>query len=181
MAQGTYVYLDYTVIAAQAPTVRFTATPARVEAGQLGASVDVTDNRSVARVVFSVDRRRSRSHAYPGTSGYSATLSAAGLGAGTNTCAGSRVPPRRARVGGLLGVREVYEGPPVIANPTRLGAFTPYFATKRGCWGRLGTLIGLGDVAGPRPGSRILICCTEGLRAPRSMSHAKPRPADARA
>ena len=163
MAQGTFVYLDYTVIAAQAPTVKFSATPARVKSGDsFSVSIDATDNRAVARVVFSIGSQEVTVTApTQGTSGYSATLSSAGLGAGTNSVRARAYDPG-GRVSEVSSAFEVYEGPPVIAHPTRLAAFTPYFATKTGRNGRLGTLIGLGDVAGLRPGSRIRIVCTKG-------------------
>jgi Bacterial Ig domain len=161
MAQGTFVYLDYTVIAAQAPTVKFTATPARVKRGDsFTASVDATDNRSVAKVVFSAGSQEvTVSAPTQGNSGYTATLSSAALGSGTNSVRARAYDPG-GRVSEATSAFEVYEGPP--PTTTRLSAFTPYFATKTGRRGRLGTLIGLGDVAGLRPGSRLRIVCTKG-------------------
>jgi Bacterial Ig domain/Ig-like domain from next to BRCA1 gene len=162
MAPEMSLYLKYTVIAAQAPTLRITAVPARVKRGDaITVSADATDNRGIARVTFATGTQVVTATApSAGTSGYAATLSSSELGPGTNN-----VLVRAYDLGGretsTFSAFEVYEAPPVTSS-TRLGAFTPYFATKTGRRGRLGSLIGLGDVAGLRPGSRLRIVCTKG-------------------
>ena len=160
------IYLEYDVIAAQAPVLRITAAPARVARGvAIDVSADVTDNRGVARVTFAVGGQVvTATKPSVGTSGYTATLSSSELAAGTQS-----VQVRAFDLGGressALSSMEVYEPPappppPVVS--TRLGAFTPLFATRAGRGGRLGTLNGLGAVAGLRPGTRVRMVCTRG-------------------
>ena len=163
MAPEGSLYFKYTVIPAQAPTLRITAVPARVKRGDaITVSADATDNRGISRVTFATGTQVVNVTApTAGTSGYTATLNSSELGPGTNS-----VQVRAYDLGGressTVSAFEVYEVPAPPTTSTRLGAFTPYFATKTGRNGRLGTLIGLGDVAGLRPGSRIRIVCTKG-------------------
>ena len=158
--------LKYTVIAAQAPILRITALPARVRRGDsFPVSVDATDNRGVARVTFGVGTQTvTVDKPTQGTSGFTATLNSGELAAGTHS-----VSVRAFDLGGretsTVSAFEVYEPPPPpppAADPRRLSAFSPFFATRAGRNGRLGTLLGLGDVRGLKPGARLRLVCTQG-------------------
>jgi hypothetical protein len=162
------LFLKYSVIPAQAPTVKFTASPARVKRGDaFSVSVDATDNRAVARVTVSIGTQVVTLTApTEGTSGFTATLNSAELAAGTNSVTVHALDPG-GRDSVTTSAFEVYEPPPPVVppsvpDPTRLGAFTPYFATRTGPRGRLGTLIGLGDVRGLQPGARLRLVCAKG-------------------
>lgn len=87
MLPEDFVWLDQTVIPAQPPTVKITASPARVKRGdKITVSADVTDNRKVARVEFEVGNQAVALGApTKGQSGYQAELNSAALGAGTQT------------------------------------------------------------------------------------------------
>ena len=154
------LYLVYTVIAAQAPVLRITASPARVRRGDaITVSADATDNRAVAKVTFSVGTQAvTVEKPTQGTSGYTATLNSADLGAGTQSVKVTAVDVG-GRESSALSAFEVYEAPVVIGPSTRLGPFTPLFATRT-ARGRLGSLIGLGEVRGLRAGSQLRIVCT---------------------
>jgi hypothetical protein len=166
MSPADQYFLKYTVIPAQAPVVRITALPARIRRGDpFPVSVDATDNRGVARVTFGVGTQTvTLDKPTQGTSGFTATLNSGELGSGTNS-----VSVRAFDLGGretaTVSAFEVYEPPPPPpppADPRRLNAFSPYFATRAGRNGRLGTLIGLGDVRGLKPGARLRLVCTKG-------------------
>lgn len=159
-------WLRYTVIAAQAPTLRITASPARVSRGEaVAVSADATDNRGVAKVTFGLGSQVVTATApSQGTSGYSATLDSAALGSGTHT-----VVVTAYDIGGRASAAtssfEVFEPtptrPPPVAS-TRIAPFTPLFATRSGPRGRIGTLHGVGGVVGLSPGARLRVVCVRG-------------------
>ena len=168
MAPETFIYLDYTVIAAQAPVLKFTAAPARVRRGDpFSVSVDATDNRAVSKVTFAIGTQVvTVDKPTQGSSGYTATLSSSELGPGTNSIQARAYDPG-GRDSLATSAFEVYEAPvppppPPGSDPRRLGAFSPFFATRAGRNGRLGSLIGLGDVRGLKPGARLRLVCTQG-------------------
>jgi hypothetical protein len=161
MSAGDNWYLKYHVIAGQAPTVRITAAPARVAVGSgFTVSADATDNLKVARVTFTVGAQVVTVNSpTEGSSGYTASLTAAGLAAGTQT-----VEVTAYDSGGRKSTSttafEVFDPP--AAPSTRLGSFQPLFLTKAGTRGRLGTFYGFDNVVGVNPGTRIRMVCTFG-------------------
>jgi hypothetical protein len=166
MGPGTDLFMTYQVIAAQAPTVRITASPARVRRGDaISVSADVTDNRGVARVTFGVGSQVVTATApVQGTSGYAATLSSGALTSGTQSVT-VHAYDLGGRESSASSAFEVYEAPPAGGPPARsirLSPFTPLFTTRSGRGKRLGTLYGLGGVVGLRPGSRVRLVCVAG-------------------
>ena len=80
-------WLDYTVLPAEPPTVRFAVVPERVKRGDpIQVSVEARDNLRVADTSFQIGSAKASVAApAPGTSVYSATLDSSGLAAGTQT------------------------------------------------------------------------------------------------
>jgi hypothetical protein len=160
-------YLKYEVIAAQAPILHITASPARVKRGDpIAVSADATDNRAVDHVTFAVGSQViTDTAATQGTSGYSATLGSAELGAGTQSITVTAYDPG-GRQSSATSSFEVYEPPPPPPPPppmsTRIAPFTPLFATLSGRGTRLGSLAGVGSVVGLAPGARLHVVCSLG-------------------
>jgi hypothetical protein len=166
MGPGTDLFLSYQVIPAQAPTVRITASPARVKRGDaIAVSADVTDNRGVSRVTFGVGSQVVTATApAQGASGYAATLNSNELTSGTQSVQ-VRAYDLGGRASSASSAFEVYEPPPTSGPPapaTRLAPFTPLFTTRSGHGARLGTLYGLGGVVGLRARSRVRLVCVGG-------------------
>jgi hypothetical protein len=158
-------WLRYTVIAAQAPTLRITASPARVQRGEpVSVSADATDNRGVAKVTFTLGAQVvTATAASQGTSGYSATLDSAALGSGTHSVVVTAydIGGRSSTATSSFEVFEPTPPPPPPLTSTRISPFTPLFAT-RGARGRLGTLLSLSGVVGLKPGTRLRVVCVGG-------------------
>jgi hypothetical protein len=164
MAAPDVYYLDYTVIAAQAPVVKITGAAARVKRGDpIAVTADATDNRGVSRVTFTVDAETKSADPTPGTSAYGALLSSAGLGAGTHNIV-VRAYDLGGRESSAVSALEVYEGPGGSAPGvrTRLPAFKPLFATRASRGRGLGTFNGLGDVVGAQRGALLRVLCVSG-------------------
>ena len=106
MAPEGSLYFKYTIIPAQAPTLRITAVPARVKRGDaITVSADATDNRGISRVTFATGTQVVNVTApTAGTSGYTATLNSSELGRNQQR-SGPRLRPRRPRELDGLGVR----------------------------------------------------------------------------
>lgn len=166
MAPTATHFLNYTVLPAKAPAVAIASSPPVVQRGApIVVAAEATDNRAVDRVTFSAGTQ-TISVAAPthGTSGYSAALSSAELGAGVHN-----VLVRAYDVGGreasAVAAVQVYEAPPpavVVPPPTRLAPFRPLFVTRAGRGQRLGTFNGVGDVVGARRGATLRIVCVRG-------------------
>jgi len=163
MNPGNVYFFKYTVIPAQAPTVRITGSPARISrGGAITVSADATDNRKVAAVTFAVGTQSVTVTApTQGTSGYAATLSSQELAPGTHSVQVKATDPG-GRESSALAAFEVYEPPPPVSTSTRLSPFQPVFTTRSGRGGRLGTLYAIGPVTGLRPGARLSVVCTSG-------------------
>ena len=166
MAPTAQYWIEYTVIPAQAPVLAITGAPTRVQRGApIAVAATATDNRAVSRVTFSAGTQTVTVTApTPGTSGYSAQLSSAELGAGVHN-----VLVRAYDVGGressAVAPIQVYEPPPpaiVLPPPTRLAPFKPLFVTRAGRGRRLGTFNGVGDVVGARRGATLRLVCVRG-------------------
>jgi hypothetical protein len=164
MAATDAYFLDYTVIPAEAPTVRITRSPARVRRGDpILVAAEATDNRGVGRVTFTVGATTA-TVATPlrGTSVYGTVLSSAALGAGAQNVL-VRAYDLGGREASALAPVEIYEGPPVGGSSVgRLRAFKPLFITRAGLGQALGTFNGLGDVIGARRGGILRILCVRG-------------------
>ena len=182
MAQGTYVYLDYTVIAAQAPTVKFTATPARVEKRRQLRRERRCDRqplgiarRLLGRIAGGHGRRPD-----PGHVGLLRHAQRRGARGRDEHRAGSRVRPRRARVGGLLGVRGLRRpardrAPDAARQPSRrTSPRRPAAGAASARSSASATSPACGPAAASGSSARRAACAA-------STSHAKPRPADVRA
>jgi len=172
LTPGGVTWLKYEVIAAQAPTLRVTAGPVRVKRGDaISVTAEATDNRGIDLVAFSVGAQTvSATTPAQGASGYTATLRSDELAAGTHNVA-VRAYDLGGRASSALVPFEVYappapsappspSAPPAPSASTRLGSFTPLFATRTARRQRVGTLHGLGGVVGLRPGTRIRVVCT---------------------
>lgn len=175
MAPTAKYFIEYTVLAAQAPVLAITSTPPRVQRGEpIAITANATDNRAISRVTFSAGTQLVTLTApNQGTSGYSAALSSSELGAGIHN-----VLVRAYDVGGressAVAAVEVYEPPApppppppppaaiVVPPVTRLAAFKPLFVTRAGRGRRLGTFNGVGDVVAARRGATLRLVCVSG-------------------
>jgi hypothetical protein len=164
MAATDAYYLDYTVIPAEAPTVRITRAPARVRRGDpILVAAEATDNRGVASVTFTVGPATATVAApLKGTSIYGTVLSSAALGAGAQNVL-VRAYDLGGREASAVAPVEIYEGPPLGGSSVgRLRPFKPLFVTRAGFGQALGTFNGLGDVIGARRGGILRILCVSG-------------------
>jgi hypothetical protein len=178
MAPTDAYYLDYTVIPAQAPTVRVTRAPSRVRRGDpILVAAEATDNRGVGSVTFTVGAVTATATApLQGTSVYGKVLSSAALGAGTQNIL-VRAYDLGGREASAVSPLEVYEGPPGAGSSVggRLPPFKPLFVTRAGIGRALGTFNGLGDVIGARRGGIMRILCVRGCARRLKVARRVPR------
>jgi hypothetical protein len=177
LAPGTCCYLDHTVIAAQAPAVKITSAPLRVQRGSdVAIAADATDNLAVDRVVFSLEASTvTARRPVAGPSGYRGTLPTTDLGAGVHSIV-VRAQDRGGRVSVSTSQIEVFDPaptppPPVPPAPPQLAAppvkliavprFLPRFGTRgrRGGGSIIGSLASVGGFQGATHGSRVRISC----------------------
>lgn len=117
------VYLDYTVLPAEKPSVAFNSAPLAVDPGQpIDLVATARDNRAVTGVVFGIRGRPDSAGGKPGeASSYSGRLETAGLAPGDYTVVARATDPvgQTAEATSVVTVRAVAATPtPVPAAPS---------------------------------------------------------------